>query len=210
MRYIVLVILGLVNIKCANSDFSETNAKANLPHSVESENAEGKPSETSLEVEEKNIVDYSEANSPATEQVDGKLCLAAARGEVSSVVSLSQGDLYLSKITPNSILLLQAQGQANIDLSVQEISTLKGICIFATGEAVITLDLNATVSSMFFYGRGSATTTLDFKTTGTLAKLETDLSGQSQLNLSGQSLKCDELELVQDGYSKVQCNGQGL
>jgi hypothetical protein len=151
-----------------------------------------------------------EADAKEEDSGDYKQCLLAVGGDVTSVVSVSHGDVDVSKLTPNSVLYLNVQGQAKIDLTASEISSLKGVCISAAGQAALTLDLNATVSALYYYGRGEATTTLNFREQGTLAKLQTDLAGGSRLSLSGEKLACDALKLQKAGSAKVDCNGASL
>jgi hypothetical protein len=147
---------------------------------------------------------------PKEESSEYKQCLLAVGGDVQSIVAVSHGDVDLSKLTPNSILYLNVQGQAKIDLTSSEIASLKGICIAAAGQAVLTLDLNSTVSALYYYARGTAATTLNFRDQGTLAKLQTDVSGGSRLSLLGETLACDDLKLQKNGSSQVECNGLAL
>ncbi|WP_141733953.1 hypothetical protein [Oligoflexus tunisiensis] len=144
------------------------------------------------------------------QELESKECLLATNGDNKTTVSISHGNVDLSKITPDSVLLLEVQGQAQIDLSALQISSLKGICIYAGGGANIQLDLNTTVLSMFYRSRGNSKSKLDFGTAGTLAKLETDVSGGSQLQLTGEKLACDSLSLPYGGSSKITCNGAAL
>ncbi len=137
-------------------------------------------------------------------------CLLATGGDAKAVVSISQGNVDLSQITPNSVLLLQVQGQAQIDLSQAQIRSLKGICIFAAGGADIQLELNTSVLSMYYHSRGNSISKLNFGTSGSLSKLVTDVSGGSQLQLEGSALACDTLKLPYGGSSKITCNGAAL
>lgn len=141
---------------------------------------------------------------------DYRECLLATGGEAQSVVSISQGNFDTSKITPNSILVLEVQGQAQIDLSAVQISSLKGICIFAAGGANIQVDLSTTVLAMYYYSRGNSTAKLNFGGSGSLAKLTTDVSGASQLQLNGENLACSTLKLPAGGSSRTTCNGSDL
>jgi hypothetical protein len=139
-----------------------------------------------------------------------KQCLLAVGGDIQSVVAVSHGDVDVSKLTPNSVLYLTVQGQAKIDITSSELASLKGICISAAGQAVVTLDLNSTVSALYYYARGNASTSLNFRDKGTLAKLQTDVSGGSRLSLQGETLACDALKLQKNGSSQVDCNGAAL
>ena len=146
----------------------------------------------------------------AEEDSEYKQCLLAVGGDIQSVVAVSHGDVDVSKLTPNSVLYLTVQGQAKIDITSSELASLKGICISAAGQAALTLDLNSTVSALYYYARGTATTTLNFRDKGTLAKLQTDVSGGSRLSLQGGTLACDALKLQKNGSSQVECNGAAL
>jgi hypothetical protein len=194
MKRHALAVLSIVLVTaCSESGFkgksSITETPAAAPAPKESGNVEA--------TKEEDSGDY-------------KQCLLAVGGDIQSVVSVSQGDVDVSQLTPNSVLYLKVQGQAKIDLTAAEISTLKGVCIEAAGQAALSLDLNATVSALYYYGRGEAITTLNFRDQGTLAKLQTDLAGASRLSLSGQNLSCDALKLDKAGSAKVDCNGAAL
>jgi len=192
MKHIVLMVCLCFFYACDNSEFSGTPATSSAPAYQSEEQVAA--TETFTEVED----------------LENKECLLATNGDAKSVVSISQGNVDLSKITPNSVLLLEVQGQAQIDLTSAQISSLKGICIFSAGGASIQLDLNATVLAMYYYSRGNSVSKLNFGSTGTLAKLATDVSGGSQLELTGQKLACDTLKLPYGGSSRITCNGTNL
>jgi hypothetical protein len=143
-----------------------------------------------------------------TKEADSELkrCLLAVGGDIQSVVAVSHGDVDVSKLTPDSVLYLSVPGQAKIDITSSELASLKGICISAAGQAV----LNSTVNALYYYARGTATTTLNFRDKGTLTKLQTDVSGGSRLSLQGETLACDALKLQKNGSSQVECNGAAL
>ncbi|HYX36167.1 MAG TPA: hypothetical protein VE954_23950 [Oligoflexus sp.] len=193
MKRLWLVPALVLFVACDNSKFSGAQVSdASPPTPTPSENVKV-PS-----IEEKE------------EDTDYKECLLATGGDATSIISVSQGNIDVSKLTPNSVLLLEVQGQALIDLSAVQLTSLKGICIFAAGGAKIDLDLTTTVLAMYYHARGNSVTNMNFGGTGSLAKLETDVSGGSQLTLEGQQLTCSSLKLPQSGSSRITCNGTDL
>lgn len=162
------------------------------------------PAPAAADAGAKELTETKEADS------EYKQCLLAVGGDIQSVVAVSHGDVDVSKLTPNSVLYLTVQGQAKIDITSSELASLKGICISAAGQAALTLDLNSTVNALYYYARGTATTTLNFRDKGTLTKLQTDVSGGSRLSLQGETLACDALKLQKNGSSQVECNGASL
>ncbi|MDQ3234459.1 MAG: hypothetical protein M3Q07_21870 [Pseudobdellovibrionaceae bacterium] len=193
MKRLWLVPALVLFVACDNSKFSGAQVSdASPPAPTPSENVKA----PSIEAKE--------------EDTDYKECLLATGGDATSIISVSQGNIDVSKLTPNSVLLLEVQGQALIDLSAVQITSLKGICIFAAGGAKIDLDLTTTVLAMYYHARGNSVTNMNFGGTGSLAKLETDVSGGSQLTLEGQQLTCSALKLPQSGSSRITCNGADL
>lgn len=144
------------------------------------------------------------------EIVENKDCELGAEGDLKSEVSVNHGDVDLSKVKPGSVLMLRVQGQARIDFTEEEIKSLKGICIFAAGNAQIRLNFNGAVVSMYYRSRGNSNSTLDFGTSGSLNKIVTDVSGKSQLHLIGEKLGCDALKLPAGGSSQITCKGKAL
>ncbi|WP_141733363.1 hypothetical protein [Oligoflexus tunisiensis] len=209
MKNAVACLLCFLLMACSNSNFSgrsESDSPSNGDAKSETAPA-ATPQENKADPEALPTV---ESQPIATDSAEYKECLLAVGGDAQSVVTVTQGDVDLSQLTPNSILYLVVRGQAKIDLTAQEITTLKGVCIDAAGQAELTLDLNATVSALFYYARGDASTSLNFKETGSLLKLLTDVSGQSRLSLSGQKLVCGALQFQKAGASTVECNGVKL
>jgi hypothetical protein len=192
MKHAMAALLFALVSACTGSSFKGASPEGATPPAVTS-NAEPKGLQETKE-----------------EDSEYKQCLLAVGGDVQSIVAVSHGDVDLSKLTPNSVLYLNVQGQAQIDLTSSEIASLKGICIAAAGQAAVTLDLNTTVTALYYYARGNASATLNFREQGTLTKLQTDVSGGSRLSLSGETLACDALKLQKSGSSQVQCNGSAL
>lgn len=193
MKHAMAAMMLALIPACSGSNFKGTSSNGSTPPAVTADAG-------AKELKEE----------PKEEDSEYKQCLLAVGGDVQSIVAVSHGDVDLSKLTPNSVLYLNVQGQAKIDLTSSEIASLKGICIAAAGQAVLTLDLNSTVSALYYYARGSASTTLNFRDQGTLAKLQTDVSGGSRLSLSGGSLSCETLKLQRAGSSQIECNGASL
>ncbi|MFW7378963.1 MAG: hypothetical protein ACOH5I_09175 [Oligoflexus sp.] len=192
MRILSFSLILAFLFSCAESGFQSTNATGLAPQ-AQSENVEAEP--------------VVETEQPEIETTEKNGCLLAVDGEEQALVSISQGNIDLSQVSPDSILFLKVQGLANIDLSAADITQIKGICIEAAGNSRIQLDLNATVSAMHYYARGSASTTFDFKQTGSLQKLITDVSGSSKLTLLGETLDCEQIEIPLGGDAIVECNG---
>jgi hypothetical protein len=186
MKHALLACSIVLVSACSGSAFKGSSSSATTPPPAEAEAVAKEVKETK------------------EEDSEYKQCLLAVGGDAQSIVAVSHGDVDLGKLTPNSVLYLNVQGQAQIDLTASEISSLKGICISAAGQAILTLDLNSTITALYYYARGSAATTLNFRDKGTLTKLQTDVSGGSRLSLSG------ELKLQKSGSSQVECNGSSL
>jgi predicted nucleic acid-binding Zn-ribbon protein len=198
MKTIELLVWGMILSSCSNSQFS-----AQSENSSPAETVDAIPAKVDQQPEPEN-------DSDDTGAAELKECLLAVGGDLQSVVSISQGDVDLSQITPDSVLYLQVQGQANIDLAEEDIAQLKGVCIEATGIAEIRLDLNAVVTAMYYYARGGASASLNFRDTGQLDQLTTNVSGASSLALSGNQLVCDDIVINNGGASIVECNGASL
>lgn len=199
MRLGLLIWVSFALICCSQSDFSVDNASIEpvdqAPSQLEESDAASDNQQRADKEEEDN--EYKE-------------CLLAVDGDLQSIVSISQGNVDLSQVTPNSVLLLEVQGQAEIDLSAADFASLKGICIFAAGNAQIRLALNAIVATLYYYARGTASATLDFEQLGTLNHLLTDVSGASRLTLTGEQLDCAKISNAQNGAATVLCNGESI
>ena len=136
--------------------------------------------------------------------------MAAINGQTTEVIDISQGDVDVSKLPPNSIVLIDLSGQALVDLSREEVANLGGVCIKASGQADVNLDLSAVVATMFYYSRGGADTYLNFGESGTLRALATDVSGSSSLVIDGAKVACGGINYSSGGSALVTCNGINL
>ncbi len=191
------LLIGLIS--CADSSFKAGGAKTESV-SVSPGAADALPEPQPVEAE-------TEVLPVPTLEVTAQLCLAAINGEETSVINISQGDINLADIEPNAIVLIDLSGQASVDLAKEEVAKLGGLCIAATGRSSVSVDLSAVVATMFYYGRGGAATLLNFKESGSLAALATDVSGASSLTIEGEKVDCESLAYDGGGSSSVACNG---
>lgn len=203
MARLIYLSLLLCLTACAGSSFTGGNAPNPPPaQSPTADEATPEP-ETSADAQPDEAQEASIDNTIS-------LCQAALKGEETSVINLTQGDADLSDLPDDAIVLFDVTGQAEIDLTQEEVSALGGVCIAAAGQSTIKVDLSATVATFYYFARGEASTNLIFGDSGTLAELATDISGSSSLDITGDQIDCSSLEYQGGGSSVVTCNGESL
>lgn len=203
MRMVLKVMMAALSVlslvACSDTDFASGGAsspsqKTEKPPVQESSDA------TPQAVEVKNAEVKSE-----TQTVD-MLCKEAMNGNFDQVISISQNQEV--EIKEGAVVFLDASGLANFDLNAGDVASIRGLCIEATGQAEIRIDTSLVVAEMYYYARGQAIGEISFGSTGSLAKLQTDLAGQADLTISGDLIDCGKLVSETAGNGKVECTGK--
>lgn len=190
---LVLLFLHVFLSSCAGSSFSGASNSANQA-----------PTGTA-----DAIPQAPPTNAPAvTDQDSGSElspCLEALGGVPTEVIDVTQGDI--DQIPAGAVLEIKASGQSLVDLSAIEVSQLRGLCIYASGQADLEVDLSSSLGGIYYYGRGGARVSVDFGAQATIDRLVTDISGSSTISLIGAAIDCNALNIEAQGSSQVECNG---
>lgn len=114
-------------------------------------------------------------------------------------------DLALNE---SSIIFFDLFGKTTINLTSDSISSIKGICIRSTKFATATLSVGFSVDSLAYYGRNKGTTNIVFQADKNLKRLQHDIKGGQDVQLSGPSLDCGSFDLETSQSATMTCNNQ--
>ena len=142
-------------------------------------------------------------NGPDTLQ---SICEQAALGDFTQVVTIAGNDTDVA-LEPDSVVYLKASGNSDLELAADNVASIRGICIEATGGSSITLDTSLVVSGLYVDAGGQSDVIINFGTTGELAELISDARGSAQLILTGDLIDCDLLQVTVNGQPNISCNG---
>ena len=170
---------------CSSSNFSGTSSKNAPSQPAQQTTSAGEDQSTTQtpETEANDVGQEEEAIASSTQDGFAQICESAFSGDITDVISISQGDIDPALIKEDSVLLITAQGQATVDLDSLEIAKLDGLCIEARGGAEMLVNLNLVVANIYYLGRGGANSLFDFGASGVLNNLITDISGQNSIEL---------------------------
>ena len=199
MKLYLMMMMALALTNCSSSGFSSKDARFGKPAAATSD-AEA-PATQEGELGEAD----GKGESKEAKESDIDKCLKKVGGEKAQVVHVSHGDADMSGLNPDSVLIIRAQGQAVVDLSQEELSSVKAICLYVRGNAKVKLTVNTEVAAISFVGRGTAETEINFMEQGGLDRLAMDVKGDHGLILKG-SLDCSKVVLTQGGSSSLSCN----
>lgn len=181
------------------SGFFESGIPLETSSKNDTRTSDQKPSESDARV------DQSKAE--VAENSGGSMeCGGALSASPDQVISISQDDPDIaSKLKDGSVVLLRIVGQADVSLVSSQISKLKGLCIWSSGGSSISLTADFQIQNLVYFGRGKASSTINFLGAGRLDAIDLDIAGAHKLNLQGQSLDCSRLLSGEAGASQVQC-----
>ncbi len=125
------------------------------------------------------------------------------------VIKTSQSPESLA-LTDNSIVLLDVQGKATINLNAKDIQKIKALCVRASGEGALTIATSLNIGGVYFVGRGSSSLLVDFGKVGIMTNMAADVGGGSKLSVEGDLIACDKLTSELSGAGTILCKGKGL
>ena len=132
------------------------------------------------------------------------LSLADTSG--TNVVTISSQGGEEITFAPDTIVILNLSGQANIDLDSDDVELIRGLCINASGGARASIQIDFNVEEMSYFGRGNALTSLDFDDDGRFDRINVDISGTHELNIYGDAIDCSLLDSMESGGGLVHCD----
>ncbi len=133
-------------------------------------------------------------------------CLDAVDGYNNGVIEVSEGEFDLNSIPDGATLLIRASERTVFRLRSEESISLQGLCVFASGQTNMSLELQAEVENAVYIVRGQANTKLDFSGNGALKRLAVDTDGPSNLTLVGDQVACQQLQYQAEGPHQIVCN----
>jgi hypothetical protein len=235
MVYPIFIGLGLLLASCSGDNGFSGGAAMKSQSKPDQAAPSSNPSPSALEEEEEVTSEEFDGNqvnedtsaaetttSPTEESTtlevlpvelsvdSGSTCLTALDGDPSKIIKSSQG-IDEAQLTPDSIIFLDIAGSKDITFGATSISKIKGICIEITGGAELTIDTSLSFQGIFYYGRGSASTAINFADKATLSKVVFNVSGENRLNMTGSRLSCpDTISDNKKGAAQVTCNGSEI
>ena len=121
----------------------------------------------------------------------------------------SAEDLEGLALTQKSILVVQASGNNSLDLNLDGVEQIRGVCINASGSSSITVNSSAHINRLVVESSGGSNAEVNFATGKVFNTGSADVSGGGIFNLSGASIDCDRLSLVSvNGGGAFQCSNK--
>ena len=120
----------------------------------------------------------------------------------------NQGDLENLNLTTKSLILIEVSGGELLEMDIEGVDQIRGICIISSGDSVLVFNTSAHVNKiMLRQSSGSSMTSFTFSEGKVFNSMAVDIDGGGTMSVVGDAVDCQKVTLTRvKGGSNVLCS----